>query len=198
MSEGKKRLKNQTSLSPFNNPKWREIQEKLFENQSAYDRPEFMARIFKLKLKALTEDLYKNGILGREVTHVHVVVFQRRGLPHAHMLVIFYGEDAVRTTMLLMTLFVLKFQIKTRINVSLTLSSITRSTIIRKHVSKAVKCVPNIFQDGYPSYRRRSSQDGGRHVSVIDGKKAYTITNADIAPYNLGLLLKYDAQLFDR
>ena len=33
------------------NPKWKEITENLFENQTAYDRPDLVARVFELNKK---------------------------------------------------------------------------------------------------------------------------------------------------
>ena len=45
------------------------------------DRPEFVARVFRLKLRKLREDLKKNGLFGRAVADTHVVEYQKRGLP---------------------------------------------------------------------------------------------------------------------
>lgn len=36
------------------NPKWREIQENLLHGQTAWDRPDLIARVFWLKIKSLT------------------------------------------------------------------------------------------------------------------------------------------------
>ena len=59
------------------NPKWPEITNELLSNQNASDRPDIIARVFKLKLKAITNDLFKKGILGKVVAHVHVIEFQK-------------------------------------------------------------------------------------------------------------------------
>ena len=62
------------------NPHWREIEENLFENQTAYDRPDLVARVFQLKKNQLLKDLYENGILGKTVAHIETVEFQKRGI----------------------------------------------------------------------------------------------------------------------
>jgi len=48
--------------------------------------------MFKIKLKELINGIHKNNILGRTIAGVYVVEFQKRGLPHAHIL-IFFTED---------------------------------------------------------------------------------------------------------
>jgi hypothetical protein len=47
---------------------------------------------FRLKLKAIVEDIM-NGALGVPVTRILTIEFQKRGLPHAHMFIIFSDED---------------------------------------------------------------------------------------------------------
>lgn len=69
------------------NPEWPEIQEALLPGQVAAYRPDIVARVFKLKLKAIMDDLIKKGVLGKIAARVHVIKFQKRGLPLAHMLI---------------------------------------------------------------------------------------------------------------
>ncbi|GMF41744.1 unnamed protein product [Phytophthora fragariaefolia] len=74
-----------------------EIQEKIpDENQSAQDRPDVVARVYQVKLAALLKDL-NEGVLGRVQARIYVVEFQKRGLPHAHILAILADEDKPRT-----------------------------------------------------------------------------------------------------
>jgi hypothetical protein len=80
------------------NPKCAEITEALLEGQKAQDRPDIVARVFKLKRKAIIHDLCKNNICGNCVAHLYVVEFQKRGLPHAHILIIFDQDSRLRTT----------------------------------------------------------------------------------------------------
>ena len=75
------------------NPKWREIVENLGPNEKAFDRPDLISRVFNMKLRALLDDINKKSVLGRTVAHVYVVEYQKRGLPHAHILINFSDDD---------------------------------------------------------------------------------------------------------
>ncbi|XP_010419092.1 PREDICTED: uncharacterized protein LOC104704757 [Camelina sativa] len=50
------------------------------------DRPEIISRVFKMKLNSLMDDLTKKHMLGRTVSSMYTIEFQKRGLPHAHIL----------------------------------------------------------------------------------------------------------------
>src|SRR5213080_3081452 len=54
------------------NPTWPEITNELLPNQKSSDRPDLVARVFKLKLKSITNDLFKKGVLGKVIAHIHV------------------------------------------------------------------------------------------------------------------------------
>ena len=56
--------------------------------QSAHSRPNLTARAFAQKLRALKDQRLKGKVFGDVVAHVYVVEFQKRGLPHAHLLII--------------------------------------------------------------------------------------------------------------
>ena len=49
-------------------PKWREIIENLYPGQTTSDRPDFVIRVFKLKLNILFNDIFKHSVLGKVVT----------------------------------------------------------------------------------------------------------------------------------
>lgn len=74
-------------LTMTTNPEWDEIKRELFPGQTAYDRPELVARVFKMKKDALLEYINKHGIFGKTVAHVYAIEFQKRGLPHVHLLI---------------------------------------------------------------------------------------------------------------
>ena len=76
------------------NPNWNEIQDELLPGQKVEDRPDLIARVFKLKLQALEEELYKDGICGKRIANLRVIEFQKRWLPHAHILMILNPNDA--------------------------------------------------------------------------------------------------------
>jgi hypothetical protein len=69
------------------NPHWPEITCNLLPDQQAVDNPELCARVFKLKF-ALFKERVKE-LWGEQVYSLHVIEFQRGGLPHAHMVIKF-------------------------------------------------------------------------------------------------------------
>ena len=75
------------------NPGWPEIQAAVPAGRKAYEFPWLCARVFNQKLEELKEDLFKKNVLGRAIAHVYVIEFQKRGLPHAHMLITLKEED---------------------------------------------------------------------------------------------------------
>jgi hypothetical protein len=75
------------------NPFWPEIQRELLSNQSASERPDLCSRVFNMKLKELLNDILKKNVLGRTMAYVYTTEFQKRGLPHVHMLCILHPDD---------------------------------------------------------------------------------------------------------
>ncbi|PWZ41861.1 ATP-dependent DNA helicase PIF4 [Zea mays] len=70
------------------NPNWDEIRRELLPDQTPQDRPDLVVRVFHAKLQELKHRLTKQDILGKVRAYVYVVEFQKRGLPHAHFLLI--------------------------------------------------------------------------------------------------------------
>lgn len=73
------------------NPFWPEIQSQLLVNQTAYDRPDIVCPVFKARLDRMKHNL-RNGKYfdGCKVIYmVHVIEYQYRGLPHAHIVIRF-------------------------------------------------------------------------------------------------------------
>ncbi|ONM55010.1 hypothetical protein ZEAMMB73_Zm00001d020494 [Zea mays] len=70
------------------NPNWDEIRRELLPGQTPQDRADLVVRVFHAKLQELKHRLTKQDILGKVRAYVYVVEFQKRGLPHAHFLLI--------------------------------------------------------------------------------------------------------------
>ena len=68
------------------NASWPEIQNALLNGQEPSDRPDLVVRVFHAKLRSLIQDL-KNGVLGAMAAFLYTIEFQKRGLPHAHIIV---------------------------------------------------------------------------------------------------------------
>ena len=70
------------------NPNWPEIKNNLLPGQTPENRPDLVARVFQSRKKQFIHDLIKGEIFGTPVAHLWVIEFQKRGLPHAHILII--------------------------------------------------------------------------------------------------------------
>lgn len=67
------------------NPRWPEILEVLGKGQNASDLPQIVVRVFKAKMRRLIK-LLESGS-GGFLYLIYVVEFQKRGLPHCHILI---------------------------------------------------------------------------------------------------------------
>ena len=56
------------------NPRWKEIQSNLLPGETASDRPDLVARVFKLKLDAILKDISQKHIFGKCLAYVYTVV----------------------------------------------------------------------------------------------------------------------------
>ncbi|KAL3532810.1 hypothetical protein ACH5RR_006331 [Cinchona calisaya] len=70
------------------NPSWPEIRDHLIEGDEGKNRPDLVVRVFHAKLEKLKDELFKKNIFGKVAAYTYVIEFQKRGLPHAHFLLI--------------------------------------------------------------------------------------------------------------
>ncbi|KAL6581116.1 hypothetical protein OROMI_007039 [Orobanche minor] len=70
------------------NPKWKEIQDQLLPFEEAQNRPDLLIRVFHAKNEVLKQELTQKQIFGDVAAYFYVIEFQKRGLPHAHWLII--------------------------------------------------------------------------------------------------------------
>jgi hypothetical protein len=75
------------------NPNWPEILHELRPGEEANDRPDLTSRVFNMKLNALFKYLLQNDVLSTAVVDIHVVEWQKWGLPHGHILIILHSQD---------------------------------------------------------------------------------------------------------
>lgn len=69
------------------NPKWTEITSSLKPGMSPNDRPDLLVRVFRMKLRSLIRELSEKAVFGPIKGRIHTIEFQKRGLPHAHLLI---------------------------------------------------------------------------------------------------------------
>ena len=81
------------------NPEWEEITRELLNDENGRpmqtwrNRPDLVSRVFNLKLKEMLRELRHGNIFGQHVASVYTIEFQKRGLPHAHIL-LFLNKDS--------------------------------------------------------------------------------------------------------
>jgi len=62
---------------------------------NAVDRPDIVSRVFRQQVKWFIDLIRERGYYGHAVADVHVIEFQKRGLPHIHLLIILAPEDRI-------------------------------------------------------------------------------------------------------
>ncbi|GBM38716.1 hypothetical protein AVEN_263220-1 [Araneus ventricosus] len=78
-------------------PTWVDILNGLEGPQRLEDRPDIVVRVFKMKLTEHLDDIIKRNLFGRVTSYIHVIEFQERGLPHAHILLTLDTYSKIRT-----------------------------------------------------------------------------------------------------
>ncbi|XP_031108678.1 uncharacterized protein LOC116013169 [Ipomoea triloba] len=69
------------------NPNWPEIERYVVHRGlKSEDRPDIICRVFKMKLDAMIEDIKTQKLFGDICGVIYTIEFQKRGLPHAHIL----------------------------------------------------------------------------------------------------------------
>ncbi|XP_057296296.1 uncharacterized protein LOC130625260 [Hydractinia symbiolongicarpus] len=170
------------------NPKWREITENLFAGQRAHDLPDLVSRVFKLKLNEILKDVTEMGVLGKTIAHVYVIEFQKRGLPHCHLVIHLDPNDKLRDADDIDS--VISAEIPNQ-QEHPELFEIVRSCMIHRpcgHLNPNSRSSTVAEVNGYPLYRRR---DNGIHINVNN----VDVDNRWIVPYNPWLSKKYNAHI---
>ena len=80
--------KSDIFLTMTYNPSWPEIQEHLQPTEEVQNRPDFVSRVFRAKLEEVKTDIQKRNIFGKVAAFMCTIEFLKRGLPHAHFLII--------------------------------------------------------------------------------------------------------------
>ena len=202
------------------NPHWPEIQMHLKEGQSTQDRPDIVSRVFKQKKDQLMDDLKHGDIFGKVVAHMHVIEFQKRGLPHVHILIILANKDRPVSSDKVDSIVVAelppspddtddpdeKAQRKRLQDIVMTnmihgpCGSINPNSPCMED-GKCLKKYPKPFQkettvdpdNNYAIYRRRSPKDGGlQHVCP---KTKRVIDNSWVVPYSPFLTLRFNCHI---
>ncbi|KAA6387270.1 MAG: putative ATP-dependent DNA helicase PIF1 [Streblomastix strix] len=79
------------------NPRWDEIIS-IIGDDSPANHPNIVSKILIIMQQELLDDIVKHHILGKVSCYCYGIEFQKRGLPHAHILITFQQEDKLNTT----------------------------------------------------------------------------------------------------
>jgi len=69
------------------NPRWEEIIRALEPGEQPSDRPDVIVRVFHMKLNQFIQDIWSGKLFGLVLAILYSIEFQKRGLPHVHILV---------------------------------------------------------------------------------------------------------------
>jgi len=191
------------------NPDWDEIKRELGEGENPRNRPMLIARVFREKLKALIARVTSGTVFGKVKVHVGTIEFQKRGLPHAHILFILddkcklsnknpnefdqyiYAEIPDPQVNPILHHRVTSHMIHKPCDI-IDAPCIQDSGYCKSNYPKPFCDESCVDEKGFPIYRRR---DNGREVVKKYNGRSITITNKNVVPYNPILLIEFNCHI---
>ena len=192
---------------------WPEITESLFPGESSHERPDVVTRVFEMKANELIKDIEDGGVLGIVLAIMVVTEWQKRGLPHIHLLVIIHPDDKPRSADDVDKVVCAEIPDP---ETNPLLHKLVKEKMVHgpchgfNHLSpcmlnsskKCEKNFPKLYQDqtmtaenGRTIYRRRNTEQGGHLITKNVKGKEVKLGNQWVVPYNPYLLLKYKGHL---
>ncbi|XP_076031047.1 uncharacterized protein LOC143019248 [Oratosquilla oratoria] len=199
------------------NPHWEELKQAVeavgCDTSRMYDRPDFVSRIFKLKVDSLMDDLTIKNVFGRVKAYLLSVEWQKRGLPHVHILLWMERHVTVDFVSRVISAEIPDKNKEPRLYEIVTTNMIhgpcrgfdeSQLCCQGKYGSKSLcgKGFPKVYRgdmcfgnNGYPLYRRRAVGEGGHSFEKkVKGEKI-KVDNSWVVPYSPYLCLKYNAHI---
>ncbi|XP_044012567.1 uncharacterized protein LOC122855319 [Aphidius gifuensis] len=182
------------------NPNWREIQENLLPGQTSSDRPDIVSRVFNIKKEELITTIVKKKLFGETLAYVYVIEYQKRGLPHIHLLIILKSNHKIVTSDVVDKYISAEIPLLADDPI---LHNIVMKNMIHgpcgawckdqngkcsKHFPKSFQNETIMDENGYPTYRRRNT---GAHNRPQGG----TADNQYVVPYNATLLKLFNCHI---
>ncbi|XP_074378070.1 uncharacterized protein LOC141719593 [Apium graveolens] len=188
------------------NSKWPEIQKmlKLLPNVDPIDAPNIVFHVLNFKLDQLLDLIKKKNYFGKCIGVMHVIEFQKRGLPHVHILIWLSPEsrpNSIEKVDQLVSAEILDT------NSDLIAYEAVKNYMMHGPCGKDLytspcmvkgKCIRHFpkrfngntyFDDcGFPVYRRRNT---GRVIN----KKGINLDNQYVVPYNRDLILRFQCHI---
>ena len=194
------------------NPKWEEITRELRPGQVAQDRFDLCVRVFRIKLKKMIEYVKDKKVFGRVKAREMVIEFQKRGLPHAHCLLILDQEDKPTGVEEYDHIVCAELPDPEDTDLYETVTTCMLHGPCGNHNPRAPCTVPDpavpggfkctkgypkeyaerttVQRDGYPVYQRRDNGATYRKRGV-----RYEYTNKDVVPYNAWLCRVFNCHI---
>ena len=198
------------------NPKWDEITRELRSGEAVQDRPDLVSRVFKLKKDQLIKDIKSGNIFGKVPAFLWVVEFQKRGLPHTHILIILDEDDRLSSSIDVDNLILAQLPPDPNLfepGTDAHKQAVRLEEIILKNMihgpcgklnpkspcmqdGKCSKGFPKPFcektiinsEHTYPEYQRLSPENGGRVIQY----QGYDIDNSWVVPYSPYICLRFN------
>ncbi|XP_033133939.1 uncharacterized protein LOC103833495 [Brassica rapa] len=189
------------------NPNWKEIKEHLakYGGESPNDRPDIECRVFKMKLDQLLKDFKKGTYFKPYTAALHRIEFQKRGLPHAHILLWFGNSSRTPSAEEVDEIIsaelpnkeedpegynlVTKHMIHGPCGLINPKSPCMENNVCTKKFPRAYNNNTLIDKSGYVLYRRRQNENAS---ALKDGT---IVNNNFVVPHNINLLKKYKAHI---
>ncbi|CAN0898457.1 ATP-dependent DNA helicase PIF1 [Linum grandiflorum] len=168
------------------------------------DKPMVVARVFRMRLRLLKEDLNKASFFGKNVASMHTVEFQKRGLPHVH--IILWLQDIYKPTTPAKVDHIISAELPDPQHDPVGYDAVTKFMLhgpcgdthptcpcmknnkCSKYFPKPYASETTFDEHGHVTYRRRATA-----ISAV--KSGATLDNAFVVPYNRNLLVKYQAHM---
>lgn len=185
------------------NPSWPEFQVELKEGQKQFDRHDLTARVFRQKLIQFLKSITKFHIFGEVRCWVYTIEWQKRGLPHAHVLVWLKSKIMSSDVDKIISAEIpdpeedpILFEVIVKNMIHGPCGIINPISPCMKEYKCTQKYPRNLIKetqtgmDGYPLYRRRSPEDCGRvtkiKVKVGNSNSEFEVDNKWVVPYGQG------------
>ncbi|XP_058756263.1 uncharacterized protein LOC131629499 [Vicia villosa] len=187
------------------NPNWPEIKRALSgTGLQPHDRPDIISKVFKIKFDTLMDDITKHHVVEKVIAYMYTIEFQKRGLPHAHILIFLHPQSKYPTPSNIDNIIFAEIPDPT---VHPNLYKLVKAHMMHGPCGLArmkSQCMKNgrcskyypkkfiehtiVDAEGYPLYRRRSK------TFTIE-KNGITLDNRHVVPYNTRFLMKYQAHI---
>jgi len=175
------------------------------------ERPDIVARVFQLQVEELMNDLVKREVLGKVVAFTRVIEFQKRGLPHVHLLLILADDskprDAATIDKIVQAeipdpeLYPRLYALVTRVMIHRPCGEMVDAPC-RTESKNEMQCTKrfpkqkseesSLDESGYATYRRRMLHTATVKVRGIGD---VVVTDAYCVSYNSYLPLKYQGHM---